>query len=166
MWIASKNGHTDVVNALIVANGIVDAARAVDGVTPLWIASACGQEAVTAALLLAGANPLAEAYTVTRTGTSTDSSSKAHTRVLHEPMYPLHAALLGHHFTVAHDLLSAAHAWVDKQCAESDHRAGQHNASDRGTSCQWLQSALHAVHDDVIALAFLRPWMQLLLQWG
>ena len=55
MIIASRNGHVEVVRALVEAGASVDQARN-DGVTPLCIASEEGHVEVVRVLVAAGAS--------------------------------------------------------------------------------------------------------------
>ena len=55
LWIASKNGHSGVVQCRLSRGVDVNVQRRGDSVTPLWVACAGGHTAVVAALLSAGA---------------------------------------------------------------------------------------------------------------
>ncbi len=56
LFIAAKNGHIDVVNALITAKADVNKALTTDGCTPLCIAAQNGHKDVVDALIVAKAD--------------------------------------------------------------------------------------------------------------
>ena len=59
LYIAARNGHLDVLQALIEAGADVTARRTTDGFTPLHIAASRGLKDVCAELVAAGASPTA-----------------------------------------------------------------------------------------------------------
>ena len=56
LWMASQEGHIDIVKVLLKAGGNVNQAQTTDGCTPLYIASHNGHLATVKVLIKAGGN--------------------------------------------------------------------------------------------------------------